>query len=33
MAAVQAHGLRRDLMAWKPLLEQYKSATADGRGY
>jgi hypothetical protein len=33
MAAVQAHGLRRDLMAWKPLLEQYKAATADGRGY
>jgi hypothetical protein len=30
MAASQAHGLRRDLLAWKPLLEQYKSATGDG---
>ena len=30
MAAAQAHGLRRDLLAWKPLLENYKAATGDG---
>jgi hypothetical protein len=30
MAAAQAHGLRRDLMAWKPLLEQYRASTGDG---
>jgi hypothetical protein len=30
MAAAQAHTLRRDLMAWKPLLEQYRAATGDG---
>ena len=31
MAAAQAHFLRRDLMAWKPLLEDYRKATGDGR--
>jgi hypothetical protein len=31
MAAVQAHYLRRDLMAWKPLLSDYQAATGDGR--
>jgi hypothetical protein len=31
MAALQAHYLRRDLQAWKPLLEDYKAATGDGR--
>jgi hypothetical protein len=30
MAAAQAHGLRRDLLAWKPLLEDYRRATGDG---
>ena len=30
MAAAQAHGLRRDLLAWKPLLQDYKAATGDG---
>jgi hypothetical protein len=30
MAAAQAHGLRRDLMAWKPLLSDYRAATGDG---
>jgi hypothetical protein len=31
MVAAQAHGLRRDLLAWKPLLEDYRMATGDGR--
>jgi hypothetical protein len=31
MAAIQAHYLRRDLQAWKPLLEEYRAATGDGR--
>jgi hypothetical protein len=31
MVAAQAHYLRRDLMSWKPLLEDYKAATGDGR--
>jgi hypothetical protein len=31
MVAAQAHWLRRDLMAWKPLLSDYKAATGDGR--
>jgi hypothetical protein len=30
MAAAQAHGLRRDLLAWGPLLEDYRRATGDG---
>jgi hypothetical protein len=30
MAAAQAHGLRRDLLAWRPLLEDYRRATGDG---
>jgi hypothetical protein len=30
MAVAQAHTLRRDLMAWKPLLEDYRRATGDG---
>ena len=30
-AAAQAHFLRRDLMAWKPLLSDYQAATGDGR--
>jgi hypothetical protein len=30
MAVAQAHLLRRDLMAWKPLLEDYRRATGDG---
>jgi hypothetical protein len=30
MVAAQAHGLRRDLLAWKPLLEDYRRATGDG---
>ena len=30
MVAAQAHALRRDLMAWKPLLADYKAATGDG---
>jgi hypothetical protein len=31
MAALQAHYLRRSVMSWKPLLEDYKAATGDGR--
>jgi hypothetical protein len=31
MAALQAHYLRRDLAAWKPLLADYQAATGDGR--
>jgi hypothetical protein len=31
MAALQAHYMRRDLMAWKPLLDDYRKATGDGR--
>jgi hypothetical protein len=31
MVASQAHFMRRDLMAWKPLLEDYRAATGDGR--
>jgi hypothetical protein len=30
MVAAQAHGLRRDLLAWKPLLDDYRKATGDG---
>jgi hypothetical protein len=30
MVAAQAHGLRRDLLALKPLLEDYRRATGDG---
>jgi hypothetical protein len=30
MAALQAHYMRRDLMAWKPLLDDYRKATGDG---
>jgi hypothetical protein len=30
MVAAQAHGLRRDLLAWKPLLADYRAATGDG---
>jgi hypothetical protein len=30
MVAAQAHGLRRDLLAWKPLLEDYRRSTGDG---
>ena len=30
MVAAQAHGLRRDLMAWRPLLDDYRKATGDG---
>ena len=30
MAAAQAHFMRRDLMAWKPLLADYRAATGDG---
>jgi hypothetical protein len=30
MAAAQAHGLRRDLLAWRPLLDGYRRATGDG---
>ena len=30
MAAMQAHYLRRSVMSWKPLLEDYRSATGDG---
>jgi hypothetical protein len=30
MAVAQAHTLRRDLMAWKPLLEDYRRASGDG---
>ena|ERR1700733_2816529 len=30
MAALQAHYMRRDLMAWKPLLDDYRAATGDG---
>jgi hypothetical protein len=33
MAALQAHYLRRDLQAWKPLLEDYRSATGDARAH
>jgi hypothetical protein len=33
MAAIQAHYLRRDLQAWKPLLEDYRAATGDGRAH
>jgi hypothetical protein len=31
MAASQAHFLRRDVAAWKPLLADYQAATGDGR--
>jgi hypothetical protein len=31
MAAAQAHFMRRDMMAWKPLLADYQAATGDGR--
>jgi hypothetical protein len=31
MAATQAHMLRRDVRSWLPLLEDYRSATGDGR--
>jgi hypothetical protein len=31
MAATQAHLMRRDVMAWRPLLDAYKAATGDGR--
>jgi hypothetical protein len=30
MSALQAHYIRRDVMSWKPLLDQYKAATGDG---
>jgi hypothetical protein len=30
MAATQAHLMRRDVMAWKPLLDDYRKATGDG---
>jgi hypothetical protein len=30
MVAALALGLRRDLLAWKPLLQDYKAATGDG---
>jgi hypothetical protein len=30
MVAAQAHYMRRDMMAWKPLLEDYRAATGDG---
>jgi hypothetical protein len=33
MVALQAHYLRRDLQAWKPLLEDYQASTADGRAH
>jgi hypothetical protein len=33
MAALQAHYLRRSVMSWKPLLEDYQSATGDGRAH
>jgi hypothetical protein len=33
MAALQAHYLRRDLQAWKPLLEDYQASTGDGRAH
>jgi hypothetical protein len=31
MVAAQAHFMRRDLMAWKPLLADYQAATGEGR--
>jgi hypothetical protein len=31
MAALQAHYLRRDVMSWKPLLDDYRAATGDAR--
>jgi hypothetical protein len=30
MIVAQAHYMRRDLMAWKPLLADYRAATGDG---
>jgi hypothetical protein len=30
MAATQAHLMRRDVMAWRPLLDAYRQATGDG---
>jgi hypothetical protein len=30
MVATQAHFMRRDVMAWRPLLDEYKAATGDG---
>jgi hypothetical protein len=33
MVATQAHLLRRDVKAWLPLLEDYRSATGDGRAH
>jgi hypothetical protein len=31
MVAAQAHFMRRDLMAWRPLLADYQAATGEGR--
>jgi hypothetical protein len=31
MVALQAHYMRRDVMAWRPLLDDYRAATGDGR--
>ena len=31
MAALQAHYLRRSVMSWKPLLDDYQASTGDGR--
>jgi hypothetical protein len=31
LAVAQAHFMRRDVMAWRPLLEDYRAATGDGR--
>ena len=31
MVAAQAHFMRRDLMAWKPLLADYQAPTGEGR--
>jgi hypothetical protein len=33
MVATQAHFMRRDVMAWRPLLDEYKAATGDGRAH
>jgi hypothetical protein len=33
MVATQAHFMRRDVMAWRPLLEEYQAASGDGRAH
>jgi hypothetical protein len=31
MVALQSHFMRRSVMSWKPLLDEYQAATGDGR--